>query len=152
MFGYNKITTYIFFKEFGRMIKPYIMFNRECEEAFTLYQKAFDGEMLAFQKYRDMPPNPDFPIAESDKDLVLHVELKLTENGVIMGADGKRTLADAEKVHISVELDSGEHAQKAWNMLTDGGIVHMDLQPTFFAKLHGAVKDKFGISWMFTVR
>lgn len=133
------------------MIKPYLMFNRECKEAFNLYQKAFDGEMVVIQKYGDMPPNPEFPVAESDKDLVLHAELKLTESGYIMGSDGRRDFQDAEKVCISVELDSEDRAKSAWNVLKEGGTIHMDLQPTFFSKLHGSVKDKYGVTWMFTV-
>lgn len=133
------------------MIKPYLMFNRECEEAFTLYQKAFDGELLAMQKYRDMPPNPEFPVDERDKDLVLHAQLKLSENGYIMGSDSSRDLKGGQKVSISVELNSEETAVKAWNTLKEGGNVVMDLQPTFFAKLHGSVMDKFGITWMFSV-
>ncbi|WP_409293834.1 VOC family protein [Peribacillus sp. SCS-26] len=133
------------------MIKPYLMFNRECEEAFTLYQTAFDGEILSLQKYGDMPPNPDFPINEDDRNLVLHSELKLTETGLIMGSDSKRDPGNGGKVSISVELDSEDQAKKAWNALKDGGKVQMDLQPAFFAKLHGSVQDKFGVTWMFTV-
>ena len=133
------------------MIKPYLMFNRECKEAFTLYQKAFDGEMVAIQTYGDMPPHPEFPVIESDKDLVLHAELKLTESGSILGADGKRDLQDAEKVCISVELDSEERAKNAWNILKEDGTIHIYLQSTFFSKLHGSLKDKYGVTWMFTV-
>ena len=133
------------------MIKPYLMFNRECLEAFKWYQEAFNGEILSLQKYGDMPPNPSFPVAEEDKNLVLHAELKLTETGRILGADSSRDLGDGQKVSISVELDSEEQAKNAWNVLKDGGTVQMDLTPTFFAKLHGSVKDKFGVTWMFTV-
>lgn len=133
------------------MIKPYIMFNRECEKAFQLYQKAFDGELISIQKYGDMPPNPSFPVAESDKNLVLHAELKLTDSGTIMGSDGSRNHQDGGKVSISVELDSAKRAQNAWNLLKEDGTIHMNLQPTFFATLHGSVKDKYGVTWMFTV-
>ena len=94
---------------------------------------------------------PEFPVIESDKDLVLHAELKLTEYGSILGADGKRDLQDAEKVCISVELDSEERAKNAWNILKEDGTIHMDLQSTFFSKLHGSLKDKYGVTWMFTV-
>ncbi|MBM7652910.1 VOC family protein [Neobacillus cucumis] len=133
------------------MIRPYLMFNRECDEAFKMYQKAFDGEMVSIQKYGDMPPNPEFPVAESDKDLVLHAQLKLTETGYIYGSDGSRNQQGSPKVSISVELDSEERAFKAWEVLKDGGSVYMDLQPTFFSKLHGSVQDKYGVTWMFTV-
>jgi PhnB protein len=134
-----------------KMIKPYLMFNRECEEAFMMYQNAFNGEMVSIQKYGEMPPNSEFPVDDSDKDLVLHAQLKLTESGFIMGSDSKRNSHDAEKVSISVELDSEERAKKVWNVLKEGGIIHMDLQPTFFSKFHGSVKDKYGVTWMFTI-
>ncbi len=133
------------------MIKPYLIFNRECAQAFKLYQEAFDGEMVNVQKYGDMPPNPQFPVAESDKDLVLHAQLRLTETGFIMGSDSKRDYQNGDKVCISVEIDSEERAKKAWDVLKGGGSIQMDLQQTFFARLHGTVKDKYGVTWMFTV-
>ncbi|WP_160718930.1 VOC family protein [Bacillus sp. USDA818B3_A] len=133
------------------MITPYLMFNRECGEAFSMYQKAFDGEMVSIQKYGDMPPNPEFPVAESDKDLVLHAQLKLTDSGLIYGSDGHRSTEGSPKVSISVELDSEGRAKKAWDILKDGGSVYMELQPTFFSKLHGSLQDKYGVTWMFTV-
>lgn len=134
------------------MIKPYLMFNRECEEAFTLYQKAFDGEITMIQKYSEMPADSDFTVDENDKDLILHAEVRITESATILGADMKQESLDSGKVAISVELDSQERAKNAWNMLSNGASIHMDLQPTFFAKLHGSLKDKFGVTWMFTVR
>jgi PhnB protein len=133
------------------MIKPYLMFNRECEEAFKWYQKAFNGEMVSIQKYGDMPPNPQFPVPESDKDLVLHAQLKLTETGYILGSDGNREFPNGEKVSISVELDSEERAKNAWNVLKEDGAIRMELQQTFFSKAHGSLRDKYGVTWMFTV-
>ncbi|MEW5596336.1 VOC family protein [Peribacillus frigoritolerans] len=131
------------------MIKPYLMFNRECEEAFKLYIEAFGGELIAMQKYSEIPSSPDFPVEESDKDLVLYSQLRLTEDGIIMGSDSNRELNDSDKVVVSVELNSEEQARKAWNILIEEG--SMDLHETYFAKLHGSLKDKFGVSWMFTV-
>ncbi|MFJ7930773.1 VOC family protein [Peribacillus sp. NPDC096448] len=133
------------------MIKPYLMFNRECEEAFKLYIEAFGGELIAMQKYSEIPSNPDFPVEESDKDLVLYSQLRLTEDGIIMGSDSNRELNDSDKMVVSVELNSEEKARKAWNILKEDGSINMDLHETFFAKLHGSLKDKFGVSWMFTV-
>ncbi|MDQ1002435.1 putative glyoxalase superfamily protein PhnB [Neobacillus niacini] len=50
-----------------------------------------------------------------------------------------------------MELNSEESAIRAWNIIKEDGTIHMALQPTFFAKLPGSVKDKFGVPWMFTV-
>lgn len=133
------------------MIKPYLMFNRQCDEAFHLYKQAFAGEFVSFQKYGDMPPNPDFPVPEGDRDLVLHAELKLGEAGTIFGSDGKHATEGPGVVGISVELDCETLARSAWDVLKADGTAKMELQPTFFAKLHGSITDKFGVSWIFTV-
>lgn len=103
------------------------------------------------QKYSEFPSSPDFPVEESDKDLVLYSQLRLTKDGIIMGSDSNRELNNSDKVVVSVELNSEEQARKAWNILKEEGSIHMDLHETFFAKLHGSLKDKFGVSWMFTV-
>ncbi|MDF2536203.1 MAG: Glyoxalase/bleomycin resistance protein/dioxygenase [Bacillales bacterium] len=135
------------------MIKPYLMFNRNCEEAVNFYQKAFDGEILAMQKYGDMPLNPDFPVSENDKNLVLHSYLKLTEGGYIMASDSTMHSpgGNSDGLSLSVELDSVEMAQKVWDALKVDGKVLMDMAPSFFAKAHGSLKDKYGYTWMFTV-
>ncbi|MNP75650.1 hypothetical protein D3C76_1727390 [compost metagenome] len=37
---------------------------------------------------------------------------------------------------------------KSWfNQLKEGGSVTMELQETFWSKLYGSLKDKFGIEW-----
>lgn len=45
----------------------------------------------------------------------------------------------------------GEAAvRKAWDVLKEGGEVYMELAPSFFAKAHGSLRDKYGINRMFT--
>ncbi|WLV24769.1 VOC family protein [Aciduricibacillus chroicocephali] len=134
------------------MIRPYLKFNREAAKAFELYKTAFDGEIIKIQKYGDMPANPNFPILKEDKELILHLEMKLTGSGIIMGSDTRNNLTGEGKVSISVEFDSEIEAQKAWNTLKEDAKVGMELQQTFFAKQHGSLRDKFGVDWVFTVR
>ena len=44
-----------------------------------------------------------------------------------------------------------DQTKKAWEVLKEDAKIHMELSPTFFAKSHGSLQDKFGINWMFTV-
>ena len=37
-------------------INPYLIFNGNCEEAFTFYKSVFGGEFALMSKYKDMPP------------------------------------------------------------------------------------------------
>jgi PhnB protein len=40
--------------------------------------------------------------------------------------------------------------RRAWAALAEAAKVFMALVPSFFAKLHGSLRDRFGVNWMFT--
>ena len=133
------------------MTGHYLMFNRNCAEAFELYSKALNAEVSEIQKYGDMPPNPAFPIADSDKDLVLHARMKIGETE-IMGADSPQRGQGGDNMYITITSEDEAYVKKAWGFLKQDGHIYMELAPSFFAALHGSLKDKFGINWMFTVQ
>jgi len=132
------------------MIGYYLMFNNNCQEALDVYEKALGAKVLHKQTYGDMPPSPDFPVAEEDKGLVLNVEFEIAGT-VIMASDvGQLSAAKGNNMYIVVATEDAELVTNAWEMLKEGGEVINDLQPTFFAELHGSLRDKFGIGWMFS--
>ena len=131
------------------MIGHYLMFNRNCAEALEVYAKAFTARITEMQKYGDMPPDPAFPVAENDKGLVLHARL-LLDNAEIMAADSSERSESGSNMYVSVTLKDAALVQKAWDALKPGGEIYMDLAPSFFAALHGSLRDRFGINWMFT--
>ena len=131
------------------MIGHYLMFNRNCAEALEVYAKAFGAQIKEMQTYGDMPPNPAFPIAEGDKGLVLHAKLNI--NGAeLMCADAGGRSESGTNMYVTVTTPDAAFVQAAWNILKDGGNIYMELAPSFFAKLHGSLRDRFGINWMFT--
>ncbi|MDR0456850.1 MAG: VOC family protein [Treponema sp.] len=132
------------------MFGHYLMFNRNCAEALELYANALNGTISEMQKYGDMPPNPAFPVAESDKDLVLHARLQC-EDMEIMAADSPQRGASGSNMYITVTSTDKAYIEKAWNLLQQGGHIYMKLSPSFFAVLHGSLQDRFGTNWMFTV-
>jgi len=132
------------------MIGHYLLFNRNCAEAVETYAKAFDAKVIQMQRYRDMPPNPAFPVSEADKDLVLHGRLDINGEGLLC-ADSARTLEAGTNMYVSIFTPDAAVATKAWAVLKEGGEVYMELAPAFFADLHGSLRDRFGINWMFTV-
>jgi len=127
----------------------YLMFDRACAQAMEAYKEAFCGEILEMEKYGDMP-DPGFPVAENDKDLVLHARLKIGDTE-IMAADSGHRRCPGENMYVTVTAADGAAVHKAWDALKQDGEIYMDLTPTFFAALHGSLRDRFGINWMFTV-
>jgi PhnB protein len=118
-------------------------------EALETYAKAFNAKITETQKYGDMSPNPAFPIAESDKGLILHARLNI--NGTeLMCADASESSAGGSNMYVSVTTPDAALVQKAWDILKDRGEIYMELAPSFFAHLHGSLRDRFGINWMFT--
>jgi PhnB protein len=50
-------------------------------------------------------------------------------------------------ISLALHFDSEEKLHIAYESLSDGGQVLMELAPQFFAKMYAWVQDKFGVSW-----
>lgn len=131
------------------MIGHYLMFEGNCAQALATYERAFDAKATHVQRYKDMPPNPNFPVSEERKAWILNSRLQIA-GSEIMCADGSATLQQGNNMYVTVTTQDAAIVQKAWDILQEGGEVHMPLQPSFFAVLHGSLRDAFGINWMFT--
>jgi PhnB protein len=133
------------------MIGLYLMFNRTCEKALKTYEDAFSTKATMVQKYKDMPPNPNFLIPEGDMDLILHSRIVI-DGTEIMCADSSMERDAGDNMFVNVTSEDSELVKKAWSVLSNNGKIIIDLNPTFFAKLHGHLQDEFGINWMFTAQ
>ena len=132
------------------MIGHYLMFNNNCGEALEVYEKAFGAKVLHKQTYGDMPESPDFPVAEEEKGFVLNAQFEIA-GAMLMASDvGQRAAHSGSNMYVTVTTEDKDLVMKAWEALKEGGEVINELQPTFFAELHGSLRDKFGIGWMFT--
>jgi PhnB protein len=131
------------------MIGHYLMFNRNCAEALETYAKAFNAKIEEMQKYGDIPPNPTFPIAESDKGLVLHARLNIT-GAELMCADASKSSVGGTNMYVAVTSPDAPFIQKAWDILKEDSEIYMELAPSFFSRLHVSLRDRFGINWMFS--
>ena len=133
-------------------INSYLNFQGNTEEAFKFYQKAFGGELMGPQKFKDMPDSPDKAgMSEADLNKVMHVALKIGDN-LLMGTDsleafGQKTVIGTN-VSVSVHPDSREEADRLFAALSEGGKIEMPMAEAFWGDYFGALVDKFGTSWM----
>ena len=134
----------------------YLNFQRNTEEAFNFYKTVFGGEFSAggIARLGDVPPsdtNP--PVAEADKNLVMHIELPIVGGHVLMGTDAPESMGFhvnfGNNIHISVEPDTRAETKKLFDALSKGGKITMDLQDMFWGAYFGSCTDKFGVQWMF---
>jgi PhnB protein len=137
-------------------VSTYLNFARNTEEVFKFYKSVFGGEFLGngIQRFKDIPPSDGMPtVAEKDKNLVMHVELKITGGHILMGTDAPESMGFSlnfgNNVHISLEPDSKAETKELFDDLSAGGKVTMELQDTFWGAYYGSCTDKYGVQWMF---
>lgn len=132
-------------------INPYLNFAGNCRQAVEFYAEVFRIAKPRIQTFGEMP-NPNFPLPPEAKDLILHAELQISGTPVMFSDifPGSPFTA-GNNVSLTVVTKNRDEILNAFNKLRDGGTVHMDLQETFWSKLYGNLRDKFGVEWQFSL-
>lgn len=133
----------------------YLNFPGNTEEAFMFYRSIFKTEFTTggIKRFGDLPANAEQPpIADTVKNMVLHVELPITANHILMGTDAPKemgfTVTQGNNMHISLEPESRAEAKRIFDTLSAGGNITMPLQDMFWGAYFGSFTDKYGINWM----
>ena len=136
-------------------VSTYLNFARSTEEAFNFYKSVFGTEFSGpINRFKDAPPQPGQPpLAEADKNLVMHVALPILGGHVLMGTDAPESMGFSVKsgnnVYINLEPDTRGETDRLFKALAEGGKVEMPLQEMFWGDYFGSLTDRFGINWMF---
>lgn len=137
-------------------VSTYLNFARNTEEAFNFYKSVFGGEFFGqgIMRFGDIPPMPDAPpMAEEDKNLVMHVELRILNSHSLMGTDAPESMGFkvnfGNNSFINLQPDTRVETKQLFDKLSAGGKVGMDLQDMFWGDYFGSCTDKFGVQWMF---
>jgi PhnB protein len=126
----------------------YLMFNGDCEEALNFYEKALGAENIGMQRYGESPM-PSEDAAWNQK--IMHGALR-KDGFLIMGSDSRDKnggIITGNNVQLSITLKSAEEINQVFEQMSQGGIITMELQDTFWGARFGMCTDKFGVSWMF---
>ncbi len=130
-------------------IQPYLFFRGRCEEAIEFYKTALGakvGMMMRFKENPDSPPPDVVPPSLGEK--IMHASLAI-DGATIMMSDGMKEGGPAfGSMSLSLSVQNPQDVDRYFNALSQGGEVEMPLSKPFFAERFGAVKDKFGVSWM----
>lgn len=136
-------------------VSTYLNFPRNTEEAFTFYKSAFGTEFIGeLQRMGSVPTmEGQPPLAEEDKNLVMHVALPILGGHVLMGTDAPESMGFkvnmGNNVYINLEPDTRAETDKLFAALSEGGKVETSLQEMFWGDYFGSLTDKFGVQWMF---
>ncbi len=126
----------------------YLNFQGQTEEAVLFYAKAFGGQTPQILKYGDMPANPNFPIPEEAKGLVMHTQLVIGEQTIrISDVLPNMPYTKGTDAQISVDFNSEADFDASYTVLSEGCTTIVPVGPSFFAEKYTYIVDKFGKAW-----
>ncbi|MBJ6359948.1 VOC family protein [Paenibacillus sp. GCM10012307] len=133
-------------------VDVYLNFNGNCREAVEFYAQVFETEAPNFMTFGETPPNPEFPLPEEAKHLIMHTRLNVFGSNVMFSdVFPGMPFVPGNNISLAVVLSDEEKLRKAFGKIQDGGQVTLELQPTFWSKCYGMLTDKFGIQWQFSL-
>ncbi|MBE9157231.1 VOC family protein [Nodosilinea sp. LEGE 06152] len=127
-------------------VNPYLVFNGQCEEAFTFYHQILGGELGDMLRFEGSPAEWEVPPELGSK--IMHTQLTWGDWG-IMGSDCMPGQYETPAgFSVSLQVSDPAEAERIFNALAEGGKIQMPLSETFWAKRFGMAIDKFSIPWM----
>lgn len=133
-------------------VDVYINFNGNCREAVEFYTKVFGLEKPQIMSFGDMPPNPDFPISDEVKNLIMHTQMKINGTNVMFSdVPPGMPLVVGNNMSLVFVSKNLHEIETVFNELKVGGSIDMELQETFWSKCYGNLTDKFGTRWQFNL-
>ena len=134
---------------------PYLSFTGDCEEAFRLYQRAFDGQEPFLARYQDAPESAFPGMDKEQKNKIMHGQIMLMETGGISGADAIWPVEKGSAISIHALCANIEKARMAFDILSEEGTVIGVLQPNpppHDNSVSGSVMDKYGFTWVLSAQ
>jgi len=126
--------------------QPQLTFNGECEAAFTLYARCFEGAVSELLTYGKSPMAQQTAPALHDR--IMHATLSIGGTAVLSGADvAPEAYKKPAGLDVLINLDDAAKAERIFAMLAEGGTVVLPLQQTFWATRFGILVDRFGTPW-----
>jgi PhnB protein len=137
-------------------VSTYLNFPHHTEEAFNFYKSVFGGEFggSGIARFGDIPAAEGMPpLAEAEKNLVMHIELPILGGYLLMGTDAPESMGFSvnfgNNVHLNLEPDTRAETKRLFDALASGGTMTQDLQDMFWGAYYGSFTDQFGVQWMF---
>ncbi len=126
------------------MVSPYIVFNRQCEEAINFYEKVFNGQNKVVMRYDDYVPDG---IHENVSNYILHATMDIFDTSFTFADELSLPLTPVSMVYLTINPSSVDLGNNIYNKLKEQGEVLLHPTQTFYSPMHTTIRDKFGIQW-----
>ena len=79
----------------------------------------------------------------------MHAALKVGGGSILASDSFGSRVQEGQNFSITLNFESENELNEAWEKLGEGGTVTMPLENAFWGARFGMMRDRFGINWMF---
>ena len=132
---------------------PFITFQGQAASAIDFYEQVFGGTNKEIMRWCDAPGASD--VSEKMKDKVLYGKMTICGTDMMFSDTdpdfhAPQAFTASCFISLAISFDSENALRDAYEKLSDGGVVLMEIGPQFFAEMYAWVQDKFGVTWQLT--
>ena len=129
------------------MVIPTLHFCGQCEEAISLYKKAFGCKVHSLMYYADAVQRGWEQDNPEKRNYIYHSEVYFG-NQLFRMSDGAETDCNTNtSVFFAITLDTVVNVEVAFAVLQTNGTVIDKLESTPYSACMGSVMDNYGIRW-----
>lgn len=130
------------------IITPNFNFAGQCEDAITLYQKAFDAEIACLLRYSDAnKADWDRKLTLEQEKYVYHAELFIGGQRVMMCDNLDVEFRKSTALSLVVTFDTKEEVEQAYEILCEGSETIYPMHSTTYSSCFVSFIDRFGFRW-----
>ncbi|MDF2989321.1 MAG: hypothetical protein K0R50_4831 [Eubacterium sp.] len=130
------------------VVTPTFNFHGQCEEAITVYIKAFEAKIGCILRYSDADERDwNTPLTEEQANYIYHAEIFIGEQRIMLSDILEFSLIKSTSLSLTVTFESSEEVKKAYEVLKEGCTIIYPMQSTTYSSCFVVLVDKFGFRW-----
>lgn len=127
-------------------INPYLLYDGNCEAAFSYYAKVLGGRIDMMMTHDSAPAS--MQVAPDWQKKIMHAQITIDDE-VLMASDAPPGhFSKPQGFSVSLRVAEPAEAERVFQALAEAGSVTMPIAQTFWARRFGMCVDQFGIPWM----
>ena len=131
------------------IVTPNFHLNGQCEEAISLYKKAFDAEIMSLLRYGDADPRDwQTPLTDRQKNLIYHAEMRIGNQRIMLSDILDFDLQRGNSLFLSITFPDARGVKEAYEILKDGGQIVYPMKNTTYSSCIVSLIDKYGFRWV----
>ncbi len=130
------------------IVTPTLHFKGQCEEAISMYKKAFDAKVTFLMRYADAD-SKDYnkQLTNVQKNMIYHSEILIGNQRLMLADEFDYDLTESVSEFMTITFDTDEEVKLAYELLVEEGTVIYPLRSTTYSSCMASIIDKFGFRW-----